>query len=184
MFVLYQAWAAPTRESAVRDAYGKSVAFVYNVYNKKYGRRKQRRVASHVPILLKVEVMRKIRNDFPEEIRDMYRKKPFRTNRDMQTQFAYQQYVMHHHPNIVKTDRHAHFVEDLKDSAVNANAKRLRDIRDKPRQYLCIQDKFRGGPSAQVLDQIRGFYEELFPTKAPWEMDAVRPSVLWKRKSG
>ena len=181
-FVLHQAWKAPTGRK--KDSYGNSLAFVYQLFNKKYGSQ-DRKVASHIPILLDVKVMQQIRDDFPNEFKDMYRAKPFRTNRDMQTQFAYQQYVMHHYPHrvVAKKEKHVHFIPDLTHSSAIDNMEILRRARDKPLQYLCIQDDFEKNPTALVLEQMRGFYEELFPIKAPWEKDLARPSLHWRKKN-
>ena len=175
-FVLWEAWGAPTSPHQVNDEYGKSLAYVTQWYNKKYGTLKNRKVASHVPLLLDVAVMKTIKGDFPEKFETMYRMGQLRTNTDVQTQFAFQQYIRHHRPHLRAPENHVHFLGlnlDKQDQH-SLDKKVLDRIRTDPRQFICIQDGFPRDQiiTEKVIDQIHNFYEELFPTRCPWEIIA------------
>lgn len=166
--ILYEAWEAPRSERQVSDAYGKSLAYIQKLYDAKYGRFLSRKVGSHVPMLMNRTIMNRIKNDFPTVFKEIYRNKPFRTNHDVQFQFAYQQYIRHHYKFKVAKDNHVHFTGLTSD--YSSNQKTFRDILRSPRKFLCLQDGFsRGKVSDHVLDGINKFYERLFPTRAPWE---------------
>ena len=123
-----------------------------------------RKVASHVPILFNTTVMKMIKADFPQEFEEMYHQNPFRTNHDMQLQFAYQQYIRHHF-SFESADKPWHW------SAINndfeTNQKNFDSMKENPRQFMCLQDG--GDPSRQVLDQVDDFYEGTFPIRGAWE---------------
>lgn len=166
--ILHEAWEAPGSENQVSDTYGKSLAYIRKLYDAKYGRFSSRKVASHVPMLMNRTIMKLIKNDFPSVFEDMYRKKPFRTNHDVQFQFAYQQYIRHHYKFTVAKDSNVHFHSLTSDYSSNQNI--FRQVLSRPRQFLCLQDSFsRGKVSENVLDGIHKFYERLYNARAPWE---------------
>ena len=170
-YVVWNAWEAPREENQVGDTYGKSLAFVRKLFDQRYGKIKDRKVASHVPILFDRLVLEKIKQDFPSVIEDMFREKPFRTNHGMQMQFAYQQYIRHHYSYRNAPDHHMYFHELNVD--YEKNAIKFNTIKNNPRQFICLQDGFGINlhPSEHIVQQIRSFYEDLFPAKAPWEKD-------------
>ena len=166
-YILWEAWQAPRSRHQVGDAYGKALAFVRTLYDKKYRRVISRRVGSHIPMLFDRAVMQKIKDDFPKEFKQMYNQKPFRTTFDMQFQFAYQQYIKHHYKFKMAPEPHVHFSNISED--YEKNKKVFDGIHNKTLQYMCLQDDFKHLPSKKVLDQIRGFYNDMFPIKGPWE---------------
>lgn len=165
-FVLWEAWEAPNSASGVPDAYGKSLAFVRSLYNIKYGHMSSRKVASHVPILFNTTVMKMIKADFQKEFEEMYHQNPFRTNHDMQLQFAYQQYIQQHFFHI-RADKPWHFSDIKTDFETNKNT--FDNLKKNPRQFMCLQDGAGGNGQSWLLDQVKEFYEEIFPTRGPWE---------------
>ena len=167
-FILHEAWPAPNSASGVKDDFGKSLAFVKKLYDGKYGLKASRKVGSHIPMLFNTTVMKMIKSDWSKEFEDMYVNKPFRTPHDMQLQFAYQQYIQHHFPFKIEPD-HLHF--KVIQASFKANERTFAAIKNSNRQYICLQDGVEQDfPSTQVLNQIENFYENMFPTKAPWEI--------------
>jgi len=168
-FVLWEAWEAPRKAVEVEDTYGKSLAFVRQLYDQKYGVIRSRRVGSHVPMLFDIAVMKKIMDDFPQEFEDMFRHNPFRYNHNMQIHFAYQQYIRHHFPYEMASDSHVHWLNLQNNIAHNERV--FAEIKKEPRQFICLQDAFGNSiASRQVVDQIDKLYKEIFPVKGPWEI--------------
>lgn len=170
MIILHEAWPAPRYEGEAEDAYGKSLFYVSKLFDKRY-RRTVRNVGSHVPMLFNVTIMKMIKNDWSEEFKQMYKMKPFRTDKDMQTQFTYQQYVRHHFQTRVVKDDH-HFVGLKKD--LKENDETFRRVKEVRKQYLCLQDGIKmydQYPSKAIIEQVEKFYEDWFPVRAPWEID-------------
>ena len=99
----------------------------------------------------------------------MYRKKPFWTDHDMQFQFTYQQFILHHFKSKSAREPHVHYSGGVDDIA--RNDKMFGDALKNPYQYICLQDSFGEDPDVKVLDQIHSFYKKLFYEQAPWEMD-------------
>lgn len=167
--ILFEDWESPHNERDVGDDYGKSLAFVRKLYDKKYGFTFSRRVGSHTPIVFNTTIMKMIRSDLPDQFVNMYRSKPFRSPHDMVLSFTYQQWIRHHLPYIVAPKNHYHF--KALSSNYSKNKQTFDDIIKDPRLYMCLQDDFTDGdPSTQVMNQIEQFYENMFPTKAPWEI--------------
>jgi hypothetical protein len=165
-FVLWEAWEAPFSASGASDTYGKSLAFVRSLYNVKYGNMSSRKVASHVPILFNTTVMKMIKADFPKEFEEMFHENPFRTNHNIQLQFAYQQYIRQHFFH-VRADKPWHFKDITTDFEKNKNT--FDNLKKNPRQFMCLQDGAGGNGQPWLLDQVKDFYEEIFPTRGPWE---------------
>jgi len=165
-FVLWEAWQAPRSEgeSGEGDTYGKSLFFLRQLYDKKYGTMSSRKVAQHVPILFNTTVMKMIKADFAQEFEDMYHKNPFRTNHDIQFQFAYQQYIRQHF-SFESDEKPWHWSQITSD--YETNKKEFDYLKKNPRQFICLQDG--GEASRQVLDQVHDFYEGILPMRAEWE---------------
>jgi len=169
--VLYEAGRAPYFRENASGEYGISIAYVYNLFNRRYGRVYYRHVASHVPILLNRTIMNKIRIEWKDEFDEMFRNKPFRTEHDMQFQFTYQQYIRHHYPFVMASEPHVHFVGAKNDE--EKNIKTFEKVLNRPHQFLCLQDDFKEEPSDVIVKQIHDFYEEVYPYEAAWELDAT-----------
>jgi len=170
--VLYEAWEAPRASDVLRTpdmgAYGKSLAFVRSLYDNKYGRIAQRKVASHVPLLFNRTIVKTIKSDWPKEYDAMYRV-PFRTPHDLQFQFAYQQYIRQHFKFSVAPSNHVHFVSMGADPTKNART--FSEIKLNPRLFMCLQDGFADTtPSQLAIRQVHEFYNTMFPTEGPWEL--------------
>lgn len=201
--ILYQAWPAPVSMRKVQDHYGKSLVHVQNLFNaryvnrgsfqssehleslrkkrpgkvKKYDRRKkhgpQRKAAAHTPFLMNTTIVKQLQADWKSDYDKMLSSCRFRCDFDMQTQFAYQQYILSKKdengnavfPYNVARDNVLHFM-DVKDEG---NSVMFTTVTRKPKQFLCLQDNMNN-PADTELAKVEKFYESLFPTKASWEL--------------
>lgn len=168
-YLVWEAWEAPASEKQAGDTYGKSLAYMTKRFDEKYGIKKKRRTASHVPLLLDKKLLQEIKQEFKEEIDTMFAKKPFRTAHGVQFQFTYQQYIRHHKPyyRASDSDDHVHFAS-FGNSLVRNNMT-FNKLEDNPRQFIVLQDHFNGNPRGVVRNEIWYFYEYNFRKKAPWE---------------
>jgi len=171
--LLYEPFRTPHASEVLRtagmDTYSKSLAFVRSLYDNKYGRIAQRKVASHVPLLFNRFIVKTIKSDWPKEYDAMYRV-PFRTPHDLQFQFAYQQYIRQHFKFSVAPSDHVHFVSMWADPYENART--FSEIKLNPRLFMCLQDGFADRtPSQLAIRQVHEFYNTMFPTEGPWELN-------------
>ena len=113
-------------------------------------------------------------DDFEPNIINMFFNGPFRTNEDMQTMFAYQQYIQSKKDvsNYTVYGYNKEFSMQFCELSDNlrANRKLFTEILfDNDSKYLCMQDNFKN-PSNEVTDEIIQFYEKMYPVIAPWEL--------------
>eukprot|EP00566_Odontella_aurita_P020754 CAMPEP_0113529730 /NCGR_PEP_ID=MMETSP0015_2-20120614/2552_1 /TAXON_ID=2838 /ORGANISM="Odontella" /LENGTH=360 /DNA_ID=CAMNT_0000428385 /DNA_START=306 /DNA_END=1388 /DNA_ORIENTATION=+ /assembly_acc=CAM_ASM_000160 len=192
--LLHEDWIAPNNASTEVNAFGKSLAYVHNLFDQHYGKQNLRRAAAHGPFLFNTTIMKMIREEWKEEFDRMYCSSRFRTDHDMQFQFAYQQYIRSKKdgngrpvvPFGNSSYSEYYYIKRISDNpALNLLA--FQKIKSVPRQFICLQDnikqpalilqedarKFRERKKSTELSVFKSviqFYEGLFPAKAPWEL--------------
>ena len=154
-----------------KTARTKSLAFTRGLFNRKFNFKISRRKGLHVPWLMNITVMKMMYSHFESEIRQMYEDGPFRTDHDLQTMFAYQQYIRSISTEVnVNVCNNRLIFKGLIDGK-NYNNRIYRNVTESKNEtlFLCLNDSF-DNPSDDVINDAVKFYDELYPIKAPWEL--------------